>query len=217
MLRTKIIRLLRLNIDHADDAILGHQGHGKLGAHLGVRIDVIRKRADVVDQHRLSALRHLSYDAFAHANAQPLCVCGMTNLEAHAQLIGAVVQQQDGKNAVINDGAHQVCHAMQQRLQIQRGIQRIGQPGKKVPLHRIDSRLVAKRHRRTWAIITLIRVMFSRVLGIAGTPGFGFIWSGGRIGVDRRVLRRSFSHLWLGIFGCGFAFVGTHGSLFRIA
>jgi hypothetical protein len=155
----------------------------------------------------------------AHADAHPLYVWGVANLEAHAQLIGAVVQQKNGKDAVIDDGTHQVGHAMQQRLQIQGGIQRIGQAGEEIPLHRIDSRLIAKGYFGRWTIIALIRVMFSRVLG-PGTLGFGWVRLRRRIGIDcrsQRRLGRSFPHLWPSILGCGFAFVGTHGSLFRIA
>ena len=93
----------------------------------------------------------------------------VANLEAHAQLVGAVVQQQNGKDAVVNHGAHQVGHAMQQRLQIQRGIQRIRQPRQKVALHGIDSGFVAQRHGGAGAIVALIRVVFRRVLRTCGS------------------------------------------------
>ena len=50
---------------------------------------------------------------------------GMADLEAHPQLIGTVIQQKDRQNAVVDHRPHQVCNPVHQRLQVERGVQRI--------------------------------------------------------------------------------------------
>ncbi len=62
----------------------------------------------------------------------------MADLEAHAQVVGPFVQQQDGEDPVVDDGAHQVRGAMQQGLQIEGGIQGVRQPHQEFGLQRID-------------------------------------------------------------------------------
>jgi hypothetical protein len=52
----------------------------------------------------------------------------------HPELIGAVVQQQDGKDAVVDDGAHKVGHPVHERVQIERGIEGVGQTHQEVDL-----------------------------------------------------------------------------------
>ena len=51
----------------------------------------------------------------------------VADLEAHAQLVSAVVEQENGEDAVMDDGAHQLGGAVQQGLQIERGVERVGQ------------------------------------------------------------------------------------------
>ena len=51
----------------------------------------------------------------------------MTDLEAHPEFLGAIVDQQDGEDAVIDNGADEVGDAMHQGIQIERGIEGIGE------------------------------------------------------------------------------------------
>ena len=51
----------------------------------------------------------------------------MTDLEPHPHLPCPVVHQQNRENAVRDHGLHKLRRALQQRLQVQRGIQSIGQ------------------------------------------------------------------------------------------
>ncbi len=50
----------------------------------------------------------------------------MTDLEANAQFLGLFVKQQDGEDFVVDDALQHLGHALQQRIQVQSGIHRIG-------------------------------------------------------------------------------------------
>ena len=78
-------------------------------------------------------------DPFAHADSQALCFGRMADLKAHTQVVGPLIQQQDGENLVVDDGAHQVRSAMQQSLQIQGGVQGVRQPYEELGLQRVYS------------------------------------------------------------------------------
>ncbi len=65
----------------------------------------------------------------------------MADLEAHAQIVGAVVEQQDGKDAVVDDGADQAGGAVQQGLQVEGGIERVSQAEEKFALQGLDADL----------------------------------------------------------------------------
>ena len=67
---------------------------------------------------------------------------GVADLEAHSQVVGAVVEQQDGEDAVIDDRAHQLRGALEQCLQVERGVQRVRQPDEKLGGQRFDANLV---------------------------------------------------------------------------
>ena len=69
----------------------------------------------------------------------PLDLGRVAGLEAHAQVAGAVVDQQDGEDAVVDDGAHQVGDAMHQRVQVERGVQRVGKAHQEVDLQRLEA------------------------------------------------------------------------------
>ena len=51
----------------------------------------------------------------------------MADLEPHAQLVCAVVEQENGEDAVMDDGADQHGGAIEQGLQVQRGVERFSQ------------------------------------------------------------------------------------------
>ena len=53
----------------------------------------------------------------------------------------AVVEQEDGEDAVGNDGAHQLRGAIEQRLQVERGVKRIGEPDKESEVSRLNPRV----------------------------------------------------------------------------
>ena len=136
----KIIRLLRLDIDDADHAILDDQRHCQLRADMRIDVDIVFRLADVVHQHGLARLCRLSDNPFAHADTHALSLRRMADLEAHPQIVGAVVEQQNGEDAVIDDRAHKVGCALQQCLEVKRRVQRIGEPDEVFGLQWFDAR-----------------------------------------------------------------------------
>ncbi len=126
MFGAEVIGLLALDVHHTDQTVLGNQRHRQLGAHFGIHLDVHLRGAHVVQQHRLAGERHLANYALAHGDVQPLNLRDVADLEPHPHFVGAVVNQQNGEDAVRNDGRHQLRGAPQQGFQIQRGVQRVG-------------------------------------------------------------------------------------------
>ncbi len=94
--------------------------------------------------------------ALAHADTDALSLRRMADLEAHPQIVGAVVEQHDGKDAVVDHRAYKVSRALQQSLEVKRRIQRICQPDEEFRLQRFDAHLYLWRsRRRSWPIVAL--------------------------------------------------------------
>ena len=231
MFRLEVVGLLGLDIDDANHPIFCHQRNGQFRANLGIRIDVIGKRADIVDQHGFAPFGDLSDDALAHANAQALGLRRVADLKSHAQLVGAIVQQQDGENSVVNDGANKIRDAMQKRLQVKRGVQRIRKAGEEVDLERIDPRLIARRRSgRNGTVIAFENMMFGGIAqhglvslrshsiarfcgALAGRENGGWLGRGCIRSVGRLTSGRAFLPVGYDRSVCGFIFVGTHVAL----
>ena len=62
----------------------------------------------------------------------------MANLKAHAEIVGPLVQQQDGEDLVIDDRADELRRAMHERLQVEGGIKRVGHAHEELGLQGID-------------------------------------------------------------------------------
>ena len=119
-------RLCRFDVDDADDLVLGDQRHGQLGAHTRRGVDEVLLGRHVVDQHGLAALHGLSGNALSNLDADAFGDLGrMADLEADAQLLRLLVQQQDGKDFVVDDALQHLCHALQQGVQVQRPVYRV--------------------------------------------------------------------------------------------
>ena len=63
----------------------------------------------------------------------------MANLETHPKLVGAVVQQQNREDAIIDDRADQLRGANQQGFEIERGIERVSQADEIVQVRRLHA------------------------------------------------------------------------------
>ena len=168
MLRLEVIRLLRLDIDDANHAVLGDQRHRQLRAHVGISVDVVFRSGDVVHQLCLAALRHLAHNALPHADAHPLDLRLVPDLEAHAQIVGAVVDQQNGEDAVVDDRTDQGCGVFKKRLEVERGVQRVGQADQEFRLQRIDVHLggALRCLRRNGPVIPFPRLLCRVLLGV---------------------------------------------------
>jgi hypothetical protein len=76
-------------------------------------------------------------DAFTHADPQALGLGRMSDLKPHTQVVGPLIEKQDGEDLVINDRAHQVRGTVQQGLEIEGGVEGVRQPDEKLRLQRI--------------------------------------------------------------------------------
>jgi len=128
-----------LEVDDADDAILDDQRHGEFRHDVGVRVDVVLNLGDVFDQNGRSLAGRLAHDSTTRLDAHPLDLGRVSGLEAHAQITGAIIHQEDGEDAVVDDRAHQVGHAMHQRVEFERGVQGVRQPHQEVELKRLET------------------------------------------------------------------------------
>ncbi len=116
-----------LDVEYADDLVLGNEWDGQLGVNTGSVVDGILLSGQVVDQHGFAALHGLSGDALADLDADALGdLRRVPDLEANAQVLGFFVQQQNGKNFVVDDALEHLGHTLQQRVKVQRGVHRVG-------------------------------------------------------------------------------------------
>ena len=58
----------------------------------------------------------------------------MADLEAHAQVLGAVIQEEDCEDAVVDDGPNQLGDPVHQGVEVERGVQGVGQLMQKIDL-----------------------------------------------------------------------------------
>ena len=78
-------------------------------------------------------------DAAAELDAHALDIGGVAGLEAHPELVGAVVDEEDGEDAVVDDGADEVGDAVKQGVEIERGVEGVGETEEKVELQGLDA------------------------------------------------------------------------------
>jgi hypothetical protein len=122
---------------------------------IGVGVDVVFRRAHIVDKDGLALLRYLSDDTLPQLDAQAFDLGCVADLEAHAQVAGAVVEKQDGEDAVVDDGADQVGGPFEEGLKVEGGIERIGEAGEELRRKRLDADLTLSGYRSAGAIVAL--------------------------------------------------------------
>ncbi len=145
MVRREEGRQLRLQIEYADYLILHNQRHRQLRPHRVIGVDVVLYLPYIFDQNRLALQRRLPGDAAPQLDANPLRIDRVPGLKAHPQLVRAVVDQQDGKDAIVDHRSHQVRHTMQQGIQVERRVQSVRKPDQKVQLHRFNTNIWLSR------------------------------------------------------------------------
>ena len=123
-----------LEVEDADDLVFDDEGNGELGADGGIGVDVVFDAGDVVDEERAALGGGLAGDAAAELDADALDVVGVAGLEAHPELLGAVVEQEDGEDAVIDDGANEIGDAMHEGVEVEGGVERVGEAEEEVEL-----------------------------------------------------------------------------------
>ena len=125
MLGSKVRLFAGLNVDDTDNTLLGNERHGEFGADQRVGVDVARFFADIVDQNGTASFNCHSSDAVTHLDLQALRLGCVPNLEPDSQFLCALVQQQNGKNLIIDDLTNELSHAPQQLISFQRAVERV--------------------------------------------------------------------------------------------
>ena len=81
----------------------------------------------------------LAGDAAAELDADALDFGGVAGLEAHPELVGAVVDEEDGEDAVVDDGADEVGDAMHEGVEVKGGVEGVGKAEEEVELEGLDA------------------------------------------------------------------------------
>ncbi len=68
---------------------------------------------------------------------------GVADLEAHPELLGAVVEEEDGEDAVVDDGADEVGDAVHEGVEVERGVEGVGEGVEEVDLVQGSTRIFA--------------------------------------------------------------------------
>jgi len=141
VLWAEVAGLFALDVHYADESIFGDEGNGELGANIGVDVDVIFGGFDVVEEDGLAGESDLANDSAAQGKAHAFGLGGVADLEAHAEIFGAVVEKEDGEDAVLDDGANELGGAIEEGLQVERGVERVGHLHEVVEVGGIDTRV----------------------------------------------------------------------------
>ena len=121
------VGLFAFNVHDADEAVLGDEWDGQLGTHVGIGIDIVLLGGGVVEEDGLARERDLADNTLADRDARVLDLGRVADLKSHAQLVRAVVEQEDGKDTVGDEGANQLGGAGEQGLQVECGVERVGE------------------------------------------------------------------------------------------
>ncbi len=127
MLGTEEVLVLAFQVHDADEAVLGDEGDGQLGAHVGIGGDVEVRGGDVVEEDGLAGERDLTHNTFADGNAGALDLGRVADLEAHAQIVRALIKEKNGEDAIRDEGANELGCAGKKGLQVERGVERVGE------------------------------------------------------------------------------------------
>ncbi len=149
-------------VEDADDFIFDDQRDGQLGADVGVGGDVVLVFRDVFDEEGSALEGGLADDAPADLEADALDLWGMADLEAHPEFLGAVVDQQNREDAVVDDGADEVGHPVHQGVEVEGGVEGVGEGVEKVYLERLDADVSWLRGLRCARTVVSLEVVFGR-------------------------------------------------------
>ncbi len=169
-------------IDDADDLVLDDERDGELGADVGVGVDVVVGFGDVLDEDGLALEGGLADDAAAELDAHAFDLGGVADLEAHAEVFGAVVEEEDGEDAVVDDGADEVGDAVHEGVEVEGGVEGVGEVVEEVDLEGLDADfgvggVWVKESGRGGAVVAFEGVFGRDGLGGGGFGGFAVCWA----------------------------------------
>src|SRR5260370_11448243 len=116
-----------LEVDYADDLVLDEERDCEVGEDVGMGVDVVVSFGDVFDEEGFALQRGLADDAATKLDAHALDLAGVTDLEAHAEVFGAVVEEEDGEDFVVDDGADEVGYAVHEGVEVEGGVEGVGE------------------------------------------------------------------------------------------
>ncbi len=128
-----------LDVDDADYFVFDEEGNGQFGAYLRVGIDVVLGAGDIFEADGAALEGGLAYYPPAGFDADALDLGGVSGLEAHPELVGAVVEEEDGEDAVVDDGADQVGHPVHEGVEVEGGVEGVGESVEEVDLEGFDA------------------------------------------------------------------------------
>src|ERR1700744_3727295 len=96
MLRAEVARLFAFDIHYPNKAVFRNQRNRKFGTDRGVGGDLEVGSGSIVEQHALPGEDNLADGAFADGYGRAFDLGRVADLKAHAQLVGAVVDKEDG-------------------------------------------------------------------------------------------------------------------------
>jgi hypothetical protein len=172
-----------LDIEDTDDLVLDNKGYGEFRADVGVGVDVVLGFGDVFDEEGLALERGLADNAAAEFDAHAFDLGVVADLEAHAEVFGTVVEEEDGEDFVVDDGADEVGDAVHEGVEVKGSVEGVSELVEKVDLERLDANfwiigVRVEECRRGGAVVAFE--------GVCGRGRFG----GGGFGVLRFVRRR---------------------------
>src|ERR1700689_1214515 len=160
MLFREVAGLARLDVDDADDAILGNQRNGQLRADIGNALDVARILGNIFNQNRLPQLRCLPGDSFANLDAAALGKFRrISDLKAKTEFLRLFVEQKNGEDFVIDDLADHLGDPAHSRIQIERSREDVGD----VQQQRLDRQAIRLGKDRTHRSYDISRYGSSRL------------------------------------------------------
>ncbi len=122
----EVVGFERFEIQHPNQLVFHDQGDGQLRTHIRHRRNVFLLLADIVNQNRFAPFRRDSGYALADLDPQPVRQFPrISHLEPEVEFLRLFVEQQDGKNLIVNHLADHLGHALERGVEIERGVDHV--------------------------------------------------------------------------------------------
>jgi hypothetical protein len=181
MFRLEEIGLLAFEVKDSDEAVLDDERNCEFGANVGIGRDIAFNLGDIVNEHGLAREGDLSDHAFAEREAHALRFRRVADLKAHTELVGTVVDEKDGEDAVGDDGTDELGSAIKQSLEVERGIESVGDLGEIAKVGGFNSSIF--RIDVGVGVFSVDRAVIALILGF----GAGVRWSRGHGGLKSMI------------------------------
>ena len=139
MLEGEVGQCFGLEVEDADDLVFDDERHGELGAYVGIGVDVVFGEGDVFDEERFAEKGSLAGDAATELDAHSFDLRGVADLEAHAEVSSALVDEEDGKDLVVDHGADEVRDPVHEGVEVEGGVEGVGEAVEEVDLEGFDA------------------------------------------------------------------------------